>query len=441
MYLLYSFLMTLGFLVMLPRFLFDALRNGKYSDSFWQRLGYLPAFRKNGSPVLWVHCVSVGETNAAVPIVNEILDQFPNYRLVISTTTKTGQTLAKKLFGDSADLVFYFPFDWKFTVLRALNKIKPNIILLIESELWFNFIREADKAGSSVFVVNGRLSERSFGRFTYIRKFMIRVLSHLTLALMQDQEDANRIKRLGIRSNKVKLTGNVKFDQEIVGSDGLLTEEIRSRFHVTESSPLIVAASTHEPEEELVLEAFKYLIRDSYAVTPRLLMAPRHPERFDHVAELLKKSGLQFARRSNQPSAGDNNAQVILLDSIGELRSVLPLAEIVFVGGSLIPHGGQNILEAAVVEKAIVTGHYTINFDAIVKEFLAHHAVIQLPKLELDEVAPKLAQAFSQLLHDPGSRAELAKRAIAVMAKNRGATERTMEYLRPFLSVHRSLSD
>src|SRR5687767_4745441 len=145
MYALYSFLLTLGFLLMLPRFLFDAVRKGKYAAGFRQRLGHLPEFRKNGSPVLWIHCVSVGETNAAFPLVKEILKNYPNYRLVVSTTTNTGQDLANKLYGEMADLIFYFPFDWKFTVRRALANIKPNIVLLMETELWFNFMREANK--------------------------------------------------------------------------------------------------------------------------------------------------------------------------------------------------------------------------------------------------------------------------------------------------------
>ena len=244
MYSLYSFLLTVGFLLMLPHFLFDALRKGKYTAGFRQRLGHLPDFQKNGKPVLWLHCVSVGETNAALPLVKEILKKYPNYRLVVSTTTNTGQDLAQKLYGDLADMVFYFPFDWKFTVRRALNKIKPNIVLLMETELWFNFIREADKSGAVVSIVNGRLSEKSFNRYLYIKNFMKRVLHHVTLALMQEQADAERIKKLGIRTNKLRVTGNIKFDQNIDGIDGKLTVKLKNRFDISENAPLIVAVST-----------------------------------------------------------------------------------------------------------------------------------------------------------------------------------------------------
>ena len=256
MYSFYSFLLTLGFCLMLPRFLFDFLRRGKYAAGFSQRLGYHKNFRKDGLPVLWVHCVSVGEANAALPIINEIIARYPNFRLVVSTTTATGQELAQKLYGNIADKIIYFPFDWKMSVRRVLRNFQPNIVLLMETELWFNFIREANKSGASVFLANGRLSEKSFSRYIYIRKFMSRVLYHITLALMQDKADAIRLKRLGIRANKVKITGNVKFDQNPAKIDADLTAELKSRFGFSENAPLIIAASTHEPEVAADFGAF-----------------------------------------------------------------------------------------------------------------------------------------------------------------------------------------
>ncbi len=433
MYHLYSFILTLGFIILLPRFLFDAVFKGKYSEGFWQRFGFLPEFARNGKPVLWVHGVSVGETNAAVPIVNEILKNYPNYSLVVSTTTKTGQALAQKLFKDLADFIFYFPFDWKFTVQRTLHKIKPNLILLMEGEIWFNFIREADKSGANVFIVNGRLSEKSYRRFLYIPKLIKRVLLHVTFAMMQDEADATRIKRLGIRSRQVKLTGNVKFDQSLDGIDKGLTEELRKRFEISENSPLIVAASTHAPEEELILGAFKKVCDEASENAPRLFLVPRHPERFEKVAELVKHSGFDFVKRSDKTANADKQAQIVLIDSVGELRSLLPLAEIVFVGGSLIPHGGQNILEAAAVEKAIITGFYTFNFEAVLEEFCKYNAVMQLPKLETGEVSVKLAEVFLELLANPKKRTELGRTAKAVFVKNRGAAEKTVGFLKPYL--------
>ena len=253
MYFLYSILLTFGFIFLMPRFLFDAVRKGKYTDGFWQRLGYLPGFNANHRPILWIHCVSVGETQAARPLVKQILEDFPDYRLVISTTTKTGQELAHEVFADSAELIFYMPFDWRFSVRRALRHIKPNVILIMETELWFNFMREANKSGAGVFIVNGRLSEKSANRYSLIPKTMHRVLHYIDLALMQDAADAKRLSNLGIRYSKVKVTGNVKFDQQFDETEAELTKEFRRRFAIEQDAPLIVAASTHAPEEALII--------------------------------------------------------------------------------------------------------------------------------------------------------------------------------------------
>ena len=429
MFFLYSFLLTVGFIVLLPRFLFQV----KYAAGLRQRFGKLPDFQSSGKPVLWLHCVSVGETNAARPLVKKLKDHFPEYALVVSTTTRTGQNLAKEAFAKDAEFIFYFPFDWKFTVHRVLKKIKPSVVLIMETEIWFNFVREAHKTGVKVFVVNGRLSEKSVSRYAWIPKTMRRVLHHIDLALMQSSTDAKRLLGLGSRNTKVKVTGNIKFDQAFDDAESELTKYLRMRFAVSADAPLIVAASTHAPEERLLLQAFRETWKNSGGNLPRLMIAPRHPERFAEVEKLVKESGFEWAKRSANESSADKNAEVILLDSIGELRAAYPLAEIVFVGGSLIPHGGQNILEPAVAERAIVTGFYTHNFTEIVKEFLAQDALVQLPKLAERETAARLAEVFSELLKDPAKREKLSKNAFAVMKKNRGATEKTVEYIKSFL--------
>ena len=437
MFFLYSFLYTIGFLLLLQRFLFDAVRKGKYAAGFWERFGYLPEFEPGEKPVLWLHSVSVGETNAARPIIKEILEEFPGYNLVVSTTTNTGQALARKLFADEAKLVFYFPFDWRFTVRRALRKIKPSVVLIMETELWFNFLRETHKSGAKIAVVSGRLSEKSFKRYSHLKNFMPHVLHYLDLALMQSNKDARRLIQLGIRASKVKVTGNVKFDQDFGESD--LTRELRGRFAISKDAPLIVAASTHAPEESLILQAFKETWKNSIDKLPRLLIAPRHPERFDEVAELIKKTGFAWARRSEKFSEQDKLAEIILLDSIGELRAVFPLAEIVFVGGSLIPHGGQNVLEPAAAQKAIVTGFYTMNFEAVVRELLKQNAIVQLPRLDEKEASKKLVKVFLQLLNDEEKREKLAGNAFAVVQKNRGASRKSVAHLKAFLEAGENL--
>ncbi len=431
MFTIYSILLTVGFILMSPVFLF---RRKKYAAGFWERLGYLPEFKKDARSVIWLHCVSVGEANAARSLVDGIRSEFPNFRLVVSTTTRTGQELAQAIFKDAADAVFYFPFDWRFAVRRALKHYRPGIVLLMETELWFNFIREANRNRTFVAIVNGRLSDRSVKRYSLVGKFMKRVLRRIDLALMQTADDARRLISLGIGPAKVKVTGNLKFDQR--HSETPLTVELRKRFSISDQSPLIVAASTHSPEEKIVLEAFRVAYKSSKRRLPRLLIAPRHPERFEEVESLIAKTGFSYVRRSFVPAAADELADVVLLDSIGELRAVYPLAEIVFVGGSLIPHGGQSVLEPASAGRATITGPFTSNFRAVVEEFLEKQALIQLPVQSEDETVRTLSGTFRFLLDNSDSRRILGQNAAAVMDANRGATAKTIEQLRSFLQVH-----
>jgi 3-deoxy-D-manno-octulosonic-acid transferase len=427
MFLLYSFLLAVGFILMAPIFL---LKREKYAAGFRQRLGFLPDFQKDERRVVWLHCVSVGETNAARPLVEEFARQFPAHRLIVSTTTRTGQELAQSIFKDRADAIFYFPFDFKFSVRRALRRFEPAAVCLMETELWFNFLREANKSGVKTAVVNGRLSEKSFKNYSYIKNFIERVLGYLDLALMQTNADAKRLMALGAHPTKVKVTGNIKFDQSFEPS--ALTAVFRDRFAISPDAPVILAASTHAPEERWILEAFKKIWKASPGKLPRLLIAPRHPERFSEVAGVIGETGFDWVRRSENPSARDRTAEIVLLDSIGELRAAYPLAEIVFVGGSLIPHGGQSILEPAAAGKSIVTGFYTMNFTAAVKEFLDKNALIQLPETDEKSISDDLANCLTELLKDPERRAELSKNALEVMRKNRGATAKTIENLRQF---------
>ncbi len=433
MFLIYSIVYTFAFILFLPRFLFDAIFKGKYAAGFKQRLGFLPTFDSKGKKVVWLHCVSVGETNAARPLAIKIKDDFPDLAIVVSTTTRSGQQLAQTAFADIADLVFYFPFDWKFSVHRALKHIKPSVVLLMETEIWPNFIRESYHSGAQLCIVNGRLSERSFNRYSKIRKFVKRVLGYLDMALMQENADATRLMSLGIRASKVRVTGNVKFDHDLHENEAALTDKMLERFGISSEAPLIIAASTHSPEEKWILEAFKEIKKSADANLSRLMIVPRHPERFDEVAELAKKTGFTLVRRSSTESSGDRSAEIILLDSIGELRAMYPLAEIVFVGGSLIPHGGQSIFEPAAAGKAIITGSHTANFDAAVKEFLDIGALIQLPHLADKDIVTKLAEAIEDLLTNSEKRTELGSNALAVMNSNRGAVTKTIEYLQPVL--------
>ena len=431
MYILYNIALYLGFLILTPRFLYDAVTKGKYAAGFGQRLGSVPEIEAGGRTVVLLHCVSVGETNAALPLAVRLKESFPNTALVVSTTTKTGQAVARQAYADIADQIVYFPFDFAWAVKRFLRRVRPSVVLLTETELWFNFIRLAHQDGAKVVIVNGRLSERSFRRYSLVKRFMKRLLANVDAALMQGSADAGRLTSLGAHS--VEVTGNLKFDTNEAPDLAILTTELACRFGLASERPVILAASTHSPEEKLIVEAFKNLrMTVTPGRTPRLMIVPRHPERFNEVAEIIRGTKCSLARRSDAPSDKDKTADVILLDSIGELKAVYPLAEIVFVGGSLIPHGGQSIFEPASAGRAIVTGPYTANFDAAVKEFLSKNALIQLTDTRIED----LALAFEDLLDDADRRNSLGKNALAVMVTNRGAADRTVEYLTPFFTPH-----
>ncbi len=433
MFFFYSLVYTLAFLAMLPVFAVSGIVRGKRAAGFFQRLSlFLPAFTPDDRNVVWLHCVSVGEANAARPLVDRLHTEFPNVRLIISTTTRTGQKLAKEIFKD-ADAVFYVPFDWRWTVRRVLRHFRPTLLVIMETELWLNLIREACKSHTRIALVNGRMSERSFKRYAAFKKTMKRLFGYIDRGLIQTGADANRFMALGMRASKVKVTGNLKFDHSITETEVALTDEFRARFVSADGGPLIIAASTHEPEERYVLEAFRKTWEKTREALPRLMIAPRHPERFNDVARLIEGSGFQYVRRSAAPDEKDAEAEVILLDSIGELRAAFPLAEIVFVGGSLIEHGGQSILEPAAAGKAIITGPYTHNFKAIVEEFVEREALIQLPKEALNDAAASLAAEFCKLLDRPEKRKGLGERARAAMNNNRGAIDRTFEQLRPLI--------
>ena len=427
MFFLYSLFYTLAFILMSPLLL---LRQEKYAAGFNERLGNYPEFKNDGRPVIWLHCVSVGETNAARPLVEQLLAAFPDHRLVFSTTTRTGQELARSIFKDKADAVFYFPFDWKFTVRRALRHFGPSVILMMETEIWPRFFLESHVSGAKIAIVNGRLSGKSFRRYSHVRSFVRRVLSFIDLALMQDEKDAERMGSLGVNANKITVSGNLKFDLSMDEKESDLTEVFRTRFGIDGTRPLIVAASTHEPEEEWVLNAL-----DLSGYPFRLLFAPRHPERFDAVAKTLGETQYSLIRRSNYPTEADKNADVILLDSIGELRAVYPLADIVFVGGSLIPHGGQSVLEPASAGKPVVIGPFTHNFEAVVDGFLEKRAIVQAKSATSGNDEPfELYSALRVFFDEPDKRVEYGKRALEVMESNRGATEKTIESLRPLIN-------
>jgi 3-deoxy-D-manno-octulosonic-acid transferase len=443
MYFLYSIFLSLACIALLPYFLYQAFCNKKYLNNFRERLGKLPdALRSDGRPTIWIHAVSVGETLAAHPLVIALRERFPDYRLIFSTTTATGQAVARTRISE-AEGFCYFPFDWRFSVRKALNTIQPSAVVLMESELWPNFLRECSARQIPVVVANGRVSDRSFRRSQKFAFWFRRMTANVTRFVMQSEADAARMQALGATPAQTIVSGNIKYD---IGNTKDAAA-IAAKSHLIEadfalsSSPLIVAGSSCDGEEELILAAFTELRKEIETV--RLLIAPRHPERFDAVAKLLDSSRFKSVRRSafapQVEWAGASNfvslpvaknpahsADIILLDSIGELASLYRFASVVFVGGSLVPKGGHNILEPALDAKPIIVGPHMENFREIAAEFLRHDAVVQLQGKDDNELIAALHNALLELLTDTQRARNLGTSARATVEANRGATAKTV---------------
>jgi 3-deoxy-D-manno-octulosonic-acid transferase len=415
-YVLYNVGLGLFLIVGLPLFLYRGLRTGKYLPTFWERMGRIPARLSRGpeEASIWIHAVSVGEVLTSRGLALALKKTFPDHRITLSTTTLTGQAVARQNMG-GWDELFCAPFDFPFSVRKALGALNPKLLILVETELWPNLIREARKRGTRIAVVNGRISGRSFPRYRRVRFFLRSVLSNVDVFLMQAQAHADRLVEMGAPRDRVRVTGNLKFDalEPPPAGEGL-ARLLRGR------GPLVVAGSTLEGEEEMVLRAFKRVLKTHPGT--RLLLAPRHPERFAQVPKLVEAQGFVPLRRTEAGESWPGD-QVLVLDTLGELAQVYPFATLTFVGGSLVPWGGHNILEAAVAGKAVIVGPYMANFQEISDLFLENSALVQVP----DEEA--LAVEMDGLLADGDRRERLGDRARALVRDNQGALQRTLEAL------------
>ncbi len=432
MRLMYSFMLTIAFAAMFPYFIYQALFNRKYVGAFGQRLGLLPDAPPNalndesGSGLrqaIWIHAVSVGEALAAKPLIAALRSRFPQYHLIISTTTATGQAVARSRVTE-ADEFCYFPFDWSFSVRRALDAIRPRLVILMESELWLNFLSECEARKIPVIVANGRVSDRSFARSRKFGFFVRRLYGLVTRFAMQSRLDAERAIGLGAPAERVAVAGNLKFEIGDVSEPPKVVETAKT--FALDSAPLIIAGSTADGEEEMVIAAFEGLQKENGFRRVRLLIAPRHPERFEAVARSLKSSRLRVARRSS-PEGDCGAADVILLDTVGELAALYRFASVVFVGGSLVPKGGHNILEPALYAKPIVVGPHMENFREIAAEFLRRGALLQLRGADPHALTAELRDAFARLLSDKNYAETLGSNARRAIDENRGATARTVE--------------
>ena len=415
-------------LVSLPYWLYQILRHGKYRSGFAERMGKVPArlLARSGARagrVIWVHAVSVGEVLAVSRLVDEMRRSFSQHRVVLSTTTDTGQELARKRFGE--ENVFYFPMDFPFAIRPYLQALQPELVVLAETEFWPNFLRQAHASGARMAVVNARISDRSRPRYLRFRWALRKMLAHVDLFLAQTLEDSARLQSIGAQPERVQVTGNLKFDVSLP-SPPPIVERLRQSLAAEGAAPVLVCGSTVEDEEPPLLKAFENL----RVAHPRAIMilAPRHPERFDDVAILLLQLGIGSFRRSQWK--GESLAGgVLLVDTIGELAALYALADVAFVGGSLVPRGGHNIIEPAQHGVAIVTGNYTENFRDIVALFQSRDAVriVGLSELPL---------TLMHLLADDAERRALGRRALETIQSQIGATSRTLEALKTLLSAN-----
>ena len=447
-YLLYSLATLVALLALAPYFLYQAIRHNKYVGSLKQRLGYLPvSFNLDGDESIWVHAVSVGEVLAARALVAELRCKYPQLRIFLSTTTRAGQDLARRSVGE-ADAVFYFPFDWIFSARRTLDVVKPRLFIMIETEIWPNLLRECKRRGIRTALVNGRISYRSFPRYRLIRPFFRRVLADVDRLCVQGEEAAQRLIQLGADPERVVVTGSLKFDALEMVPPGRGRQRVLRFFRMSPTRAVFVAGSTLKGEEMAVIRAFNRLRRrvvarpdapvagrpaaaDRHAASPLLVIAPRHPERFGEVERLCRQEGLSTVRRTELPIDDEPRADAVVLDTIGELAEVYQIATVVFVGGSLVPAGGHNILEPALFGKPVVFGHHMQNFREIADAFLANDAAVQVrSERELDE-------AIVGLMSNPVRRARLGAAARALIDANRGAKEKTMAVITALEPPHR----
>jgi 3-deoxy-D-manno-octulosonic-acid transferase len=427
-YSLYSILLLLALVVSAPWWLLEMLRHGKYRAGLGERLGKVPDRLRHpaAANTIWIHAVSVGEVLAISRVIDELRSQLPAWRIVVSTTTDTGQKLARERFGENN--VFYFPVDLPFAVRAYLQALCPKLLVLAESEFWPNLLHWARLSGAAVAVVNARVSNRSLPRYLRFRKLLRPVMQNVQLLLAQSAEDARRLVRMGAPAERVQVSGNLKCEVKPPAKPPIAAAFAAIKRE--ENGPLLVAGSTLDGEEPMLVEMFRQVLsRFPKAV---LLLAPRHPERFDVVASLLELSGMRCQRRSQWKTERPIAGGIFLLDSIGELASLYEFADVAFVGGSLVPRGGHNVLEAAQFGTPILVGPHTENFREIVDVLRDADA--------LRVVTPQsLAATVLQLLEDPAERAALGRRAFEVMRSQRGATGRTVSALLELLSQQGAL--
>lgn len=428
MYLLYDLLLLASSAVLIPYYLLRGVKHGKVRRGIRERIGfYLPGRLDplRGREVIWIHAVSVGETRAAMPLVKELRRAYPQAALVLSNVTETGHAIAQGI--REVDLCLFFPFDLSWAVHRVLRQVRPSLAIIVETEIWPNFVRICHKRRIPVMLVNGRISDRSFPRYLWIRPLVRPLLARFSSFCMQSGQDAERIRRMGAAEELVEVTGNLKFDMQVSlpGPDDV--RKLRETFRLPPSVPVWVAGSTHPGEEEGVAEAYRQLVEQGRELI--LILVPRHPERCRSVAEMLAGKGFSVQLRSRVEARRQpmHPGEIFLGDSLGEMLRFFSVVDVIFLGGSLVPTGGHNVLEAAAMKKPVLFGPHMHNFREISKLLLAAGGGMRI------EGAEQLAPSVGLLLDDPERRTAMGEGGYALLRANAGATARTLEAIRRVL--------
>jgi 3-deoxy-D-manno-octulosonic-acid transferase len=442
MYFFYRLITAIGMIFLAPYYALRGWRRGEPSSALVERLGSVPreiiaraavsrAADGLAPGAIWIHAVSVGEVLAAKPLAEGLRRRFPGHAIFVSTTTETGQRLARERL-QFVDGIFYFPLDWIVPVRRALRSIHPALVIVMETEIWPNFLRQARRLGIPVVFANARISEKSFARFKrwefLIGEFFKQALHDADLFLAQTPEDAARLREMGAPEDRVEVTGNLKYDGEPPAASRF-GEWLENQIRAQERWPVFVAGSVVAEEEEAVLAAYDIVQRQwRHAL---LVLAPRKPDRFDAAAAIAAAGGWNVIRRSRLDVSAplDENADVLVLDSIGELAGLYALADAAFVGGSLVPAGGHNILEPAWFSKPPVFGRSMENFRDMAAQFLAAKAGVEVGS------GPQLGKVWVQLVEDNALRERMGQSARALSERNRGATARSLDRIAAVLSA------
>lgn len=397
--------------------LWRARKQPEYLQHIAERFGFYAVI--SDKPVIWLHTVSVGETRAAASLIQRLQNTYPDHQLLLTHTTPTGRDASEQLYGDKV-LRVYLPYDYPFAVRRFLRHFKPRIGVLLETEIWFNLIHHSQREGTALLLLNARLSEKSAAGYARFAKLTRSGLSQLSAVAAQSEEDAARLNKLG--AHNISVMGNLKYEIEPPPAMLETGRQLRKLFGV--DRPIFLAASTRVGEEALLLDALKQV------EVPALVtvIVPRHPQRFDEVAALLNQRNIPFQRRSEN-SAIAANTQVVLGDSMGEMFAYYAACDIAFIGGSLLPFGGQNLIEACAVGKPVLIGPHTYNFTQASMLAVEQGAAIRV------QDANGLADTLQQLLRQPELMTQMGSAGLAFVNANRGATERALAIISQALST------